>query len=448
LATGSFPAGPRGQILLGNLPELMRDRTGFLLSCARDHGDFVPLRFGPRRAVFINHPDAIAAVLVAGSRTFGKPYILRTDRFRFGDARLGSEGDFWRQQRVAEPSFHRDRLAAYAETMIAATERMLDSWRDGETRDILPEMMRLALQIVGETLFGTDLTDEAERVGSSLATMMDEFVSRLGLLFLVPERLPTPGNLRLRRARRQLVATMDGVVARRRASGEDRGDLLGLLLRAANGAGAAADQQIRNQAMTFFLAGHETTALALTWTWYLLSQHPAVEANLLAELDAVLGGHPPTPADLPRLVYTEWIVKEALRLYPPIWAMGRIALDDANLGGHPISRGTVILLSQWAMHRDPRWFDAPERFDPDRWADGFAKRLPRYAYFPFGGGPRGCIGSRFAMMEAVLILATVAQRFRLTLAPGHPVVPLASITLRPQHGLQMILHRRPDAGVR
>jgi cytochrome P450 len=358
---------------------------------------------------------------------------------------LGNEGDFWRQQRLVEPAFRRSCLAVYGETMVAATTKMLDAWRDGDKRDILPEMMRLALQIAGETLFGADLTNDAEAVGAALAVVMDSFLSRLGTLFLIPEFLPTRSNLRSRRARQLLDDTVDRIVARRRASGEDRDDLLGLLMRAAGEPNGPTDGEIRDQAMTHFLAGHETTALSLTWTWYLLSQHPQVEAKLRAELDTVLGDRSPAPGDLGRLDYAEHIVMEAMRLYPPIWVMGRIALHDAELGGRRVGRGTIVLVSQWVMHRDPRWFSDPESFDPDRWADGLARRLPRYAYFPFGGGPRGCIGSRFAMMEAVLLLAAIARRYRLTLLPGHRVTPLASITLRPEHGVRMRLHARPAA---
>jgi cytochrome P450 len=422
----------------------MRDRTGFLYRCAREYGDLVPLRFGPRRAVLVSHPAAIADVFVDRSKNFVKPYILRTDQLRMGDTRLGDEGDFWRRQRLAQPAFHRSRLDGYGEAMVTATREMLDRWQDGENRDVLAEMNRLTLQIAAETLFGADLAEEAEGVGAALQAVMDGFIPRLGALFLVPDWLPTPGNRRLRQALRELDGTIDGIVARRRASGEERNDLLSLLLRAADD-GVLTPRQVREQATTYLLAGHETTALVLSWAWYLLGTHPHAEARLIEEVDSVLGGRPATTADVPRLKYAEWVALEAMRLYPPIWAMARVALRDDELGGYPIRGGTVVIVSPWVMHRDPRYFAAPESFDPERWAGDALKQLPRYAYFPFGGGPRGCIGSRFATQEAVLLLATIAQRFRLTPVPGHEVVPVPSITLRPAHGVPMVLHGRTDA---
>jgi cytochrome P450 len=419
----------------------MRDRTGFLHHCAREYGDVVPLRFGPRRAVLVNDPDAIADVFVDRSRNFVKPYILRTDRVRMGDTRLGDEGDFWRRQRLAQPAFHRSRFDGYGQAMVAATERMLGTWHDGESRDVLADMTRLTLQIAAETLFGADLEDEADGVGEALKAVMDGFIPRLGALFLVPEWLPTPGNRRLRQALRDLDATMDRIVAQRRASGDDTGDLLSLLLRAED-EGTLTGRQLRDHATTYLLAGHETTALVLGWAWHLLGTHPAVEADLAAELQEVLGERAPTVADVPRLKRAERIVLESMRLYPPIWAMARVALRDDELGGHRIRGGTVVIVSPYVMHRDARYFTAPDSFMPDRWADDAEKRLPRYAYFPFGGGPRGCIGSRFALMEGVLLLATVAQRFRMTPEVGHEVVPVPSITLRPANGVRMVVRAR------
>jgi cytochrome P450 len=391
--------------------------------------------------VLVSDPAAIADVFVDRSRNFVKPYILRTDRLRMGDTRLGDEGDFWRRQRLAQPAFHRSKLEGYGETMVAATAQMLGRWRDGESRDILAEMNQLTLRIAAETLFGADLADEAEGVGAALQAVMDGFIPRLGALFLVPDWLPTPGNRRLRQALRALDGTMDGIVAGRRASGDDRGDLLSLLLRAAD-EGVLTTRQVREHAMTYLLAGHETTALVLSWAWYLLGTNPRIAAKLAAETDAVLDGRTATTADVPRLAYAGRVALEAMRLYPPIWAVARVALGDDELGGYPIRGGTVVIVSPWVMHRDPRYFEDPESFEPDRWADGAEKRLPRYAFFPFGGGPRGCIGSRFALQEAALLLATMAQRFRLVPVPGQEVVPVPSITLRPANGVRMVVHAR------
>lgn len=420
----------------------MRDRTGFLLQCAREHGDLVPLRFGPRRALLVSDPGLIGEVLVGQSATFVKPYVLRTDRVRFGDDRAGDEADAQRRQTAAQPAFHQRRLPAYGEAMVRATRRMLSHWRDGETRDVLEDLMRLTLEIAAETLFGADLVDEADGVSEALRVVMDGFVPRLAALFLVPEWLPTRGNRRVQRAARHLDATLDAVIAKARPGSAERDDLLSLLLQAMDGDAGLSERQVRRQAMTFFLAGHETTALALAWAWVLLAANPAVQAALVAELDAVLGGRLPTTADVARLPYAERVIQEAMRLYPPLWAMARIAKQETDLGGHRVTAGTVVIVSQWVMHRDPRFFADPERFDPARWSDGLAKRLPRYAYFPFGGGPRGCIGSRFAMMEAVLLLATIAQEVRFTLASDQAVVVSPSITLRPKDGVPIIVRRR------
>lgn len=419
----------------------MRDRTGFLNECAREYGDLVPLRFGPRRAVLVSHPSAIADIFVDRSKNFVKPYILRTDRLRMGDTRLGDEGDFWRRQRLAQPAFHRTKLDGYGDIMVDATLELLDGWRDGERRDILADMNRLTLQIAARALFGTDLADQAESVGAALQAVMDGFIPRLGALFLVPDWLPTPANRRLRQALRELDDTMDGIVSRRRASGEERNDLLSLLLGAAD-EGVLTPRQVREHATTYLLAGHETTALVLSWAWHLLGTHPQAAARLTEEVDAVLGSRPATTADVPKLKYAERIALEAMRLYPPIWAMARVALRDDEIGGYAIRGGTVVIVSPWVAHRDPRYYSAPEAFDPDRWADEAMKQLPRYSYFPFGGGPRGCIGSRFATQEAVLLLATIAQRFRLAPVAGEKVVPVPSITLRPSNAVPMVVRSR------
>lgn len=442
MITVDMPAGPKGQLLRGNLPDLVRDPTGFLLRCSREYGDLVPLRFGPRRALLVNDPTMIADVLVARSATFAKPYVLRTDRVRFGVDRSGDGADVWRRQAPTQPAFHQRRMPAYGATMVEATQRMLAGWQNGETRDLLGDMMHLTLEIATETLFGVDLADEADAVADALRVVMDGFVPRLGAFVPGLERLPMPANRRLRSASRRLDETMEAIIARARPGADGRDDLISLLLRSAGGQGGPTDRQVREQATTFLLAGHETTALALAWAWYLLAGHPDAMASLVAELDAVLGGRLPGAADLPRLTYAEGAVHEAMRLYPPLWAMARVAREDTRLGDRPITAGTLVIVSQWVTHRDPRFFADPERFHPGRWTDGLAKRLPRYAYFPFGGGPRGCIGSRFALMEGVLLLATVAQQYRFAPVPGHPVVLSPSITLRPGRGVRLALHRR------
>jgi cytochrome P450 len=435
---------PKSHPLLGDLPSYTRDPLGFTLSAARA-GDVTPVRFGSYRSVHISHPDAIERVLVTDHRNFIKGPALQRSKLLFGNGLLTSEGDFWRRQRkLIQPAFHRERIAAYALTMVELTERHIAGWRHGQTSfDIHAEMMRLTMQIAVRTLFGTEAT-QMDRVAHALELAQANFGRWIPYVIMLPPWCPTPSTPALNRAVRDLDAVVYKMIADRRASGEDRGDLLSLLLRLQDEEDGAfmTDRQLRDEVLTLFLAGHDTTALALTWTWYLLAQHPEVEAKLHAELDTVLAGRPPTLADRPCLKFTEQVMLESMRLYPPAWIVGRQALSDYEIDGYRIPAGTAVVASQYAVHRDPRWFPAPETFDPDRWADDFAKTLPRYAYFPFGGGPRICIGNTFAQMEGLLLLATIAQHYRFRLVPTHRVVPQPSVTLRPANGVQVTIECR------
>ena len=441
--------GPAGHPLLGHALGLSREALGYLQRCAREYGDLVPLRFFWRPILFVNHPDLIGRVLSANARQVHKDIFQRADRALIGNGLFLSEGDFWlRQRRLMQPAFHRERIAAYGETMVAQTERLLAAWRDGETRDVYRDMSRLTMGIVASALFDADLWEDADEVAEALDVALACLNARVrSVEALLPDSLPTPTNLRLRAARRRLDRVVARIVAARRRSGEQRGDLLSVLLavRDEDGAGLT-DRQVRDEVATMLVGGYETAADLLAWAWYLLSQHSAVEARLVAELEAVLGGRAPTVADVPNLPYTGHVVAETLRLYPPAPALGREAVADFDLGGYRVARGTDLFVSQWVIQRDSRYFPNPERFEPDRWADDLAERLPRYAYFPFGAGPRRCIGAAFATLEATLILATVAPRFRLALAPGHPVVAEQIPTLRPRYGLRMVVHRRERAG--
>jgi cytochrome P450 len=420
-----------------------RDPLAFFTHCARTYGDITAVRYFNFRVFFINNPAYIEDVLVNNARKFHKGRVLQANKGVFGEGLLTSEGSFWlRQRRLAQPAFHRARIAAYAETMVRYTERLLQSWQGGEERDIHEEMMRVTLQIVGKTLFDADVAGDAREVGKSLDLLL-ELSADFGRAILIPSWVPTPQNLRKARAIRKLDKIIFRIIEERRKSERDTGDLLSMLLAARDEDGSRmTDKQLRDESITLFLAGHETTANALSWTWWLLAQNPAAEKKLHAELDSVLSGKSPTLDDVAKLKYTEQVLTESLRLYPPAWGTARVAMEDHEIGGYKVPKGTGISLAQWVMHRDPRWFEEPEQFRPERWEDGLAKRLPRFAYFPFGGGPRQCIGNTFALMEATLVLATIAQRWRFQLVKGHPVVPLPSITLRPRHGIRAFLEAR------
>jgi cytochrome P450 len=444
-----LPPGPSSKSWTATFKEYSRDPLGYLPSLARQYGDIVTMRYYNFRFYLVNHPDLIEEVLVTHNRKFIKGRVLRANKRLFGNGLLTSEGDFWlRQRRLAQPAFHRARVASYAETMVRYTERLIAEWKDGEERDVHAEMMRLTLQIVAKTLFDADVDGEARQVGSALEAIM-ELNSDFRKLMLTPPWLPIPRNIRAAAATRRLDKIIFRFITQRRASRTDAGDLLSMLLAAQDDDGThMTDRQLRDEAITIFLAGHETTANALSWTWLLLSQNPAVEAKLHEELDRVLAGRSPSIHDLANLRYTGNIITESLRLYPPAWGMARVAIEDVEIGGYPVPKGCGVSLAQWIVHRDARWFDGPNEFRPERWEGDLMKRLPRFAYFPFGGGPRQCIGNSFALMEATLLLAAIAQRFRVRLVPGHEVVPMATITLRPRYGIRAVLEARGTSSER
>jgi cytochrome P450 len=447
MAEGRIPPGPKGSWLLGSLSEFRRDMLGFFTRLAREYGDCASYRLGNRHLCLVSHPDLIEHILTHGSKSFSKrTYVLQLLEPIVGNGLLTSEGDFWlRQRRLAQPAFSRQRIAEYGPIMVAVSQRYVDRLQPGESRDLHADMMRLALEIVTKALFDADVTSDAGEVGAALEVVMENFIRRWESLWQLPEWWPTPSNIRRRRAVRRLDAIVYRFIHERRQSGAAGNDLLSRLLQARDVAGdgtGMTDLQLRDELMTLFLAGHETTANAMAWTWYLLGQNPEKEAKLADELERVLAGRPPTVEDIARLPYTEAVVQESLRLYPPAYGFGRIASEDCQVGEFLIKKGTTAIMSQWVTHRDPRFFDEPDAFRPERWLDGLAKRLHRYAYFPFGGGARQCIGNTFAMMEAVLILATIVPRYRFVLVPGHAVVPRPVVTLRPEHGIKAVVEAR------
>ena len=446
MKVATFPPGPKTIMPWGQLFAFRRGPLSFLNQMAREYGDVVSFKVGPRWMFLLNHPDHIRDVLVTNHSNFTKSRGLKMARSVLGDGLLTSEGDFHlRQRRMAQPAFHRTRIATYAEAMSSYASQTADRWEDGETLDMMEEMKRLTLAIVGKTLFDADVEGEAREIGEALSATMAVF-DRVFMPFAnLIERLPLPSNRRLREGRARLNSTVYRIIEERRASGEDRGDLLSMLLEARDEEGdgtGMTDQQIRDEAMTLFLAGHETTANALTWTWYLLSQHPEVEAELHHELDAVLGGRTPNVDDFPNLRYTHMVFSESMRLYPPAWVIGRRAVEDYQVGGYTVPAGGTIMMSPAVMQRDPRYYDEPDSFDPTRWSEEAQAERPRYAYFPFGGGTRMCIGEPFAWMEGVLVIATLASRWHMSLVPDHKVEVLPLITLRPRYGMRMVVQQR------
>jgi len=446
LTTAPRRAGPKGSFFLGNLQEFGRDPLGFLERCVRDYGDFVPLRFLNRPVCLLNNPADIEYVLTANSRNFRKTLGYRTPFMRrlFGQGLLTSEGDLWlRQRRLAQPAFHRDRIATYATTIVEFTERFLTTWQAGEMRAIHRDMMRLTTEVVVQSLFHSDVPSEIENMNNESVVVLEHFTKQWSVWRLFSSLLPSPGKRRFEQLVRRLDEFIYGVIRERRASGKDAGDLLSMLLQARDEHGQGMnDRQLRDELTTLILAGLDTTALALSWAFYLLSQNLAAADKLFAELQTVLAGRTPRFTDLPQLRYTEMIVKETMRLYPSAWLIGREAIHDCEIGGHRIAAGTSLVMSQWLKHRDRRYFESPDKFIPERWTDEFVKTLPKCAYFPFGGGPRLCIGHSFAMMEGMLVLATVGQKFRVTSTPGYAAVPWPSITLQPKEGIHLRVERR------
>lgn len=444
-ATVTRPPGPKNPPILGQYAVFRKDPPGFLVRTARTYGDVSFYRIGPADVYQFAHPDLIRDVLVTNQHNFIKSRVLQRAKVLLGEGLLTSEAPLHtRQRRLVQPAFHRQRLAAYAQTMVEYGLRTRDRWHNGETYDIAVEMMRLTLAVVAKTLFNADVEAEAAAIGESLSAILHLFDLVMMPFSRVIERLPLPSVRRFEAGKKRLDEIIFRIIDERRRSGEDKGDLLSMLLLAQDeeGSGGMTNQQVRDEALTLFLAGHETTAIALTWTWYLLSQNPEAERRLHAELDTVLGGRAPVLDDFGRLPYTEAVFSESLRLYPPAWGIGRMALKHYEAVGYTVEPGDVILMSPYVVHRDARWWKDPERFAPDRWTPEARAARPKFAYFPFGGGARVCIGEHFAWMEGVLLLATLAQGWRLRLVPGHPVAYRARLTLRPRHGMRMTVESR------
>jgi cytochrome P450 len=444
-AVSRRPPGPPPRFLIGNLPLFSSDPLAIYTRWAREFGDIFYYRAGWIDVYFLNHPSLIESVLVSQSQNFAKDKVIQNSRWFLGEGLLTNEGSGWlRQRRLCQPAFHRERMASYGHTMAAYTEEMLATWQDAEVRDIHQEMMQLTMRIVAKVLFSVEVKADTERVAAALNVLMRHTSGGRMILPPILRHVPVPALMRVKRAVRELDEIVNRIIRQRPASGQDTGDLLSMLMSARDEDGSGmTDRQLRDEVLTFLLAGHETTAVSLSWTWYLLSQHSEVELKLREELRQVLGGRTPQLEDLPRLLYTDKVVKESMRLYPPAWSLARTVAKEIELAGYQLPVGSNVVMSPWILHRDFRFFEQPGHFNPDRWTADAAQHLPKFAYFPFGGGPRLCIGASFAMMEANLLLAAIAQRFRLRLVPGHPVAALPSITLRPRHGMRMSISKCP-----
>ena len=440
------PPGPRQAPLVGSLLRFRRDPLAFLLQTAQEFGDVVYYRFGRAEVYLLKNPEHIKDVFVTHQHNFVKGRGIQWAKLFLGEGLLTSEGEFHtRQRRLSQPAFHRQRIGAYAAIMVDYAQRARSRFRDGQPIAFESEMHALTLAIAGHTLFGEDMADEAAEIGAALTDVLSLF-PRFALPFAtLIQKLPLPSNRRFDRARARLDATVYRIIGLRRRSGEDRGDLLSMLMAVQDEEGdgsGMSDLQLRDEVMTLLLAGHETTANALCWTFYLLSQNPAAESRLFDEIDAVLDGRLPGLDDVPRLPYAERVFAESMRLFPPAWGIGRKVIADHRLGEWTLPSGALVSMSPWVTHHDARFFPEPFRFDPDRWTPEARAARPKFSYFPFGGGARQCIGEQFAWMEGVLLMATLAQRFRYRLAPGARVEPEALITLRPRGGLPMIAEER------
>lgn len=444
-AQSTLPPSLKPDLFGGHFRSFRKDAPGFLTRLAR-LGDVTSFRMGPIQGYFVNDPEVIRDVLVVSAHKFKKGRALQRARNLLGNGLLTNEGEsHLRQRRMIQPAFHRARIAEYSRSMVEFAEKMSLTWSDGDVRDIDREMMHLTLQIVAKTLFGAVVDDEADKIGKSMSDLVALFNYLLLPFSEWLQKLPLPQTRRFIRARDTLNSVIYGIINERRASGEDRGDLLSMLLHAQDedDGSVMTDEQVRDEALTLFLAGHETTANALTWTWYLLSQNPEKAAMLHAELDEVLNGRTPNFDDIPRLKFTGAVLAESMRLYPPAWAIGRLSLEEHKIGGYNLAAGSLVLMSPYVTHRDPRHWDDADKFVPERWLVHSVKETSqKYIYFPFGGGARRCIGESFAWTEGILLVATLALKWQLQMVPEQKIGMSAMITLRPKYGMRMICQNR------
>lgn len=445
-----LPPRPKGLPIVGNLRAFRSDPLAFLSQITGDFGDVVSFRLGSKLITQVNDPAMIRDILVTDHANFKKTGVLERAKPVLGNGLVSSDGECHRRQRrLVQPAFSPKRVLSYAGSMTDAAVKTCESWRSGDTVDIADEMLRLTLDVVTRSLFNVDARDVADEIEHAITVVLRHFARLLTVPYAgLLSKLPVPSTREFQTAQRLLDQFVYQIIQERRRSGEDHGDVLSMLLAAHDDEGDGTglnDRQVRDQVMTLFSAGHETIATALAWTWYCLAQNPEIETQLYQELDRVLGGRTPTAEDLPQLQYTRMVLAESMRLYPPVWAITREVKSDYQVASYTIPAGTIIGMSQYLVHRDPRYFDDPERFDPLRWVDEAVKSRPKFSYFPFGGGPRLCIGESFAWMEGILILATLAQRWTMHVVTDHPIAFQPLLTLRPKHGIRTTLRRRSRA---
>ena len=438
-----IPPGPTSWSPFGHGRALRRDPLKFLQELNRDYGDVAQYRFGWRHIVQVNHPDLIKDILVTSADKFRKTGLMKQAKPVLGNGLFLSEGEeHLRNRRLIQPVFARQKIDDYVPRVVEAAEEMAERWSPGERIDIVNEMLELALTIVARALFNVEIESDAVRLRSDLTSVIHHFDRLLRPSMGVLGKIPTSRNRRFWTALRRLDSIVYGMIRAVRGNAAGHGDVIATLLRGQQDLASSApltDRQIRDEVMTTFVAGHETVATALTWTWFLLSQHPDVLQRLHDEWEIVLNGRAPTAADFPRLKYTEMVVAESMRVYPPVWAMSRRLVEEHEIGGYRVSPGTIVGVSQWVTHHDPRFYSQPHRFNPSRWTPDERAKRPKYAYFPFGGGPRLCIGEPFAWMEIILVLATIGQRWVLSHDGTLPIRLSPRITLRPTHGMSMVV---------
>ncbi len=441
----TVPPGPKGHWLLGCIPAFRRDMLSFLTNCAREYGDVCSFHLGPRRHILVNHPSLIHRILVTDNNKYVRPYNYQFLRSSIGNGLLLNEGKSWmRQRRLMQPQFLRQRLAGYADSAVRITREFSKDWQPGETRDLHTDMMRLTLRIVANVILNIEVDRDAEVVERVLEEVLNDYKFRLETGLNLPLWIPTRGHNRLRKALADLDQLVYRRIAERREHPNKHDDLLSRLVKSHDeGQSGMTSEQLRDEVVTMLFAGHETTANTLTWTFNLLAQHPQVGEQVAEEMSRELGKRDPAAADLDKLKFTEQVLLESMRLYPTAYLLGRKPTEEVQIGDYQIPAGVTIFLSQWVLQRDGRFFDEPEEFQPQRWAEG-SRGLPERAYFPFGAGPRLCIGKDFGMMESLLILSALLTCYGFDLVDNQPPTPWPSVTLRPRDGLKVIVRTRDD----